>query len=463
MDYLWQHPDWPNFQYDSQAVHGLLYRYAIESSQLAETVARLPDQLEQEANIDIIVSEAIETMAIEGESLNRPEVLSSIKNQLGLNQPLEPLHNPKAKQVTALLLTVRKHFNKPLCKAELICWKKILFGETWHPSTIDKEPWRTVEMSIIKGGRIDRANDLVYEAVPLKQVEAEMVRYLDWYNATRPKESLDGKIIPGPVRAAIAHLWFEIIHPFEDGNGRVGRAIAEQALAQELGRPPLASLSAAIQAKKADYYQALEDANQNANKNLDITSWISYFVKTIIQSQRIARLQIDRVLTKAKFFDQYNDQLNARQRRVILYLFDAEPSIKERSVNRNKYTSMITESAKTAQRDLQYMVKKGIIVSLPGRGRSTRYTLKLNDLTQAITRVELAEVAAEFSDKFNVSAAIEYLSYKGTIEKITDRLVIQKVAKNHLVVHRKDQLAHFENQGQIVYIDYLTGKVDAVE
>jgi len=100
---------------------------------------------------------------------------------------------------------------------------------------------------------------------------------------------------------------------------------------------------------------------------------------------------------------------------------------------------------------------------LPGRGRSTRYTLKLNELTQAITRVELAEVTAEFPDKFNVSAAIEYLSYKGTIEKITDRLVIQQVAKNNLVVHRKDQLAHLENRGQIVYIDYLTGKVEAVE
>ncbi|MEN8221424.1 MAG: Fic family protein [Pseudomonadota bacterium] len=131
-------------------------------------------------------------------------------------------------------------------QAELIRWKKMWFGETWNPTTVDKELWRTVEMSIIRGSRIDRANDVVYEAVPLKHLEAEMERYLDWYNATT---------IQGPVRAAIAHLWFEIIHPFEDGNGRVGRAIAEHALAQEIGRPPLASLSAAIQAKKADYYQ----------------------------------------------------------------------------------------------------------------------------------------------------------------------------------------------------------------
>jgi len=454
MNYLWQHPDWPNFQYDSQAIHGLLYRYAIENSKLTETVARLPNHLEQEANIDLIVSEAIETMAIEGESLDRHSVLSSIKNQLGLNQPPELLPNPKAKQVTALLLTVHKHLNQPLCKAELIRWKKMLFGETWSPTTIDQEPWRTVEMSIIKGGRIDRANDIVYEAVPLTQVEAEMARYLDWYNATRPTKKIDDHAIPGPIRAAIAHLWFEIIHPFEDGNGRVGRAIAEQALAQELGRPPLACLSAAIQTKKDKYYQALEEANQN----IDITSWIIYFVKTIIQSQRIARLQIDRVLTKAKFFDRYNDQLNTRQRRAILYMFDAELSVKERSINRNKYTSMITESAKTAQRDLQDLANKGIIVPLPGRGRSTRYTLKLNELTQAITRVELAKMAQVFPDKFNVSAAIEYLSYEGTIVKITDRLLVQQIAKNHLVVHRKDQFAHFESTDQIICIDYTTGK-----
>jgi Fic family protein len=375
MNYLWQHPDWPNFHYDSEALHDLLYHYAIESNKLSTSLVGLPDHLEQEANIDLIVSEAIETMAIEGESLDRPSVVSSIKNQLGLNQPLSPLHNPKAKQVTALLLTVREHFNKPLSKAELIRWKKILFGETWNPTTINKEVWRTVEMSIIKGGGIDRANDIVYQAVPLKQVEAEMQRYLDWYNAST---------IEGPVRAAIAHLWFEIIHPFEDGNGRVGRAIAEHALAQELGRPPLASLSAAIQAKKADYYQALE----NVKQNIDITSWIIYFINTIIQSQRIARLQIDRVLSKAKFFDKYNEHINARQRRAILYMFDAEPGIKERSINRNKYTSMIKESSKTAQRDLQDLVKKGIIVPLPERGRSTRYTLKLQEFTQAVTRVE---------------------------------------------------------------------------
>jgi len=447
MNYLWQHPDWPNFQYDSQAIHDLLYNYAIESSKLSTTLAGLPDHLEQEANIDLIVSEAIETMAIEGESLDRPSVVSSIKNQLGLNQPLEPLNNPKATQVTALLLTVREHFNKPLSKAELIRWKKMLFGETWNPSTIDKELWRTVEMLIIKGGRIDTANNVVYEAVPLQYVEAEMKRYLDWYNTST---------IEGPVRAAIAHLWFEIIHPFEDGNGRVGRAIAEHALAQELGQPPLASLSAAIQAKKADYYQALE----NVNQNIDITSWIKYFLKTIIQSQRIARLQIDRVLTKAKFFDKYNDQINTRQRRVISYMFDAEPSVKERSINRNKYTSMIKESTKTAQRDLQDLVKKKIIVALPERGRSTRYTLKLNEFTQAITRVELVEIAKEFPEKYNVSAAIEYLSYQGTIKKITNRLIVQQIAKNHLIVHRKDQLAKIENIGQIVYIDYSTGKLE---
>jgi len=99
MNYLWQHPDWPNFHYDSEALHDLLYHYAIESNKLSTSLVWLPDHLEQEANIDLIVSEAIETMAIEGESLDRPSVVSSIKNQLGLNQPLSPLHNPKAKHV----------------------------------------------------------------------------------------------------------------------------------------------------------------------------------------------------------------------------------------------------------------------------------------------------------------------------------------------------------------------------
>ncbi len=115
---------------------------------------------------------------------------------------------------------------------------------------------------------------------------------------------------------------------------------------------------------------------------------------------------------------------------------------------------MIKESTKTAQRDLQDLVKKGIITPLPERGRSTRYTLKLKEFTQAITRVELVEIAKEFPKNYNVSAAIEYLSYKGTIKKITERLIVQQIAKNHLIVHRKDQLAKIEDIDQIVYIDY---------
>jgi len=142
-------------------------------------------------------------------------------------------------------------------------------------------------------------------------------------------------------------------------------------------------------------------------------------------------------------------------------MFDAEPGIKERSINRNKYTSMIKESSKTAQRDLQDLVKKGIIVPLPERGRSTRYTLKLQEFTQAVTRVELVAIAKEFPDKYNVSAAIEYLSYEGTIKKITDRLLVQQIAKNHLIVHRRDQLANkilvrmFVLTIELTYINHL--------
>lgn len=455
MTYPWQLPDWPNYRYDKMAVSNLLYRYAIENGQLAESIASLPSPLNQEATIDLMVSEAIETMAIEGEHLDRPSVISSIKAQLGLKQPPNQTSDPKARRIASLMLAIREQFQKPIDKPTLITWENTLFQDKWWQSTdLSQHPWRTEEMVIVKGGKMENQNTVVFEAVPLDRVDLEMGRFLDWYNSNSPQRGSGvDQAMPGPVRAAIAHLWFETIHPFNDGNGRIGRAIAEHALAQDVQRPPLASLSSAIQVRKTEYYNALEQTNES----MEITPWIQYFIKTAIQAQLIAKQQIERVLTKARFFERHQDQLSERQQEVIAHMFDVEPGIRERSINRNKYVSIVHTSPKTAQRDIKDLLDKGALVPLPGGGRSTRYALDLNGLTQAITRADIALMATQFPANTQITAALEYLPYRGEIVKQSDRFIVQRKAKNHLIMHRRSQLDGEIHDQQINNIDYLAG------
>lgn len=195
-----------------------------------------------------------------------------------------------------------------------------------------------------------------------------MDRFLQWFNETAPGGK---KEIGKPsVRAAIAHLYFESIHPFEDGNGRIGRAIAEKALSQTIGRPVLLSLSATIESNKSAYYSALETA-QRSN---DITAWMSYFVNTILEAQRQARQLLDLSFLKTKFFDRFKNNLNDRQLKAIRKMLEAGPEGFEGGMTARKYISITRASKATATRDLQELVELGALIA-EGKTRSTQYSI----------------------------------------------------------------------------------------
>lgn len=199
-----------------------------------------------------------------------------------------------------------------------------------------------------------------FKAPPSAQVAAEMQQFIAWFNDTAPGGK--SEIKKAPVRSAIAHLYFETIHPFEDGNGRIGRAIAEKALSQTIGRPVLLSLSQTIEANKKLYYQALETAQQNN----EITGWIKYFVATTLKAQLEAKQLIDFTLKKTKFLDRFKDQLNERQLKVIMKMMDAEPKGFEGGMTANKFISITKASKATATRDLQILAELGVLVSKGG-------------------------------------------------------------------------------------------------
>ena len=209
-----------------------------------------------------------------------------------------------------------------------------------------------------------------FEAPPSSRVPDEMNRFLQWFNDTAPGGTTEIK--KAAIRSAIAHLYFETIHPFEDGNGRIGRAIAEKALAQTIGHPMLLSLSRAIEADKQAYYNALEQAQ----KNNEITPWIEYFIAVILQAQKQARELIDFILKKSRFFDRFKDTLNDRQAKVIKRMLEAGPEGFAGGMSANKYISITKASKATATRDLQQLFEWEVLL-VEGGGRSTHYKLNI--------------------------------------------------------------------------------------
>jgi Fic family protein len=220
----------------------------------------------------------------------------------------------------------------------------------------------------VVSGRIDRPT-VHFEAPPCERVPAEMARFIEWFNRTAPGASQP--VSHAPVRAAIAHLYFETIHPFEDGNGRIGRALADKTLSQGIDRPVVLSLSRAIEARRNEYYQALKTA-QRGN---EITPWIRWFTDIVLQAQIDAETRIRFVLRKVRFFERFGGALNERQQKVLRRMFEAGPDGFTGGMNARKYTALTGVSKATATRDLQQLSLLGALIPTGG-GRSTRYELK---------------------------------------------------------------------------------------
>jgi Fic family protein len=367
MIYNWQQPDWPEFRYDVSIVEEMLFEFAELTGQVGGMLKALPEAVQLEAVIDLMVAEAIKTSEIEGEYLSRQDVVSSIRNNLGLNQTPETTKDKMAQGAGELMADARKTYADILTEEKLFQWHRMLLKEQRQ---IDVGVWRSHEepMQVVSGAL--GKEKVHFEAPPSSRIPDEMSRFIQWFNQTAPGG--DNEIRKAPVRSAVAHLYFETLHPFEDGNGRIGRALAEKALSQTLGRPVLLSLSRTIEADKQAYYKALEQA-QRSN---DITSWVNYFVNVILTSQQQALTLIDFILKKSKFFDRFKSSLNERQTKAVKRMLDAGPEGFEGGMNARKYTAITEASKATATRDLQQLLELGAFIQ-EGGGRSTRYVLNI--------------------------------------------------------------------------------------
>ncbi len=323
---------------------------------------------QEAATIDLMLSEAIKTSAIEGEDLDRESVRSSLLS-LMTSDSIPDNSDQKAAGAAMLLVDVRKSWHTSLTHDLLGKWQSMAVPELRYTPVLRGAYRNDPSATQIVSGPYGREK-VHYEAPPATQVPGEMTRFIGWYNQTIPLNR-DTKI-PGIARAGIAHLWFEVIHPFDDGNGRVGRAIADHALSQYLGYPTTACLATAIEGDKKSYYLQLEKASRG---NLEVNAWLDYFADQVIKAQEIAREEVDFVLAKVRFYEAHGDQLNDRQARMVSRVFAEGRKGFEGGITTKKYEAITKCPNRTASRDLSDLVAKGIIIPLPGGGRTTRYEL----------------------------------------------------------------------------------------
>ena len=366
MSYIWRLKGWPNFTYNlTAASEKNLFAFAERLGRTSGLFEGLNEAAKIETVIEIMLSEAVKTSEIEGEYISRKDVKSSIRNNLGLST--EHVNNKQAEGVAALMVLVRDHYSNPLSEKVLFLWHETLMvGNT----RIKKGTWRThKEPMQIVSGAIGKQK-VHYEAPPSERVPQEMNAFIKWFNDTAPGGT---KEVDKPcVRAALAHVYFESIHPFEDGNGRIGRALSEKALSQGVGRPVLLSLSAAIEEKRNIYYDALNAAQHT----LDATDWVEYFVNTCLDAQVHAEEKINFTLKKTKLIDCFKNDMNERQLKVVRRMLEDGPDRFEGGISAKKYMVITRASRATATRDLQSLAELGLLIQ-EGAGRSIRYRVNL--------------------------------------------------------------------------------------
>ncbi len=368
MMWNWQQPDWPNFTYNSAALEPLEKQFLLLSGQFLGAYKHIGVDEKETLKIELISDEAVKTSQIEGEILNRDSVQSSLRQQFGLGTE-RPGVKPQERGISKMMVDLYRGFAEPLTDKTIFDWHAMLLGGDRSIQVLGSFRTHPEPMQVVSGPDYKRI--VHFEGPPSARVPDEMQRFIAWFNNTAPGAK---NPLPGLTRAGIAHLYFVCIHPFEDGNGRIGRALAEKSLAQNLGQPSLIALAYTIERKRKDYYAALE----RNNKRNEITDWLMYFAGTVLEAQNNTIARVDFYVAKAKLCERLRGKLNKRQSKAIARMFQEGIDGFKGGLSAENYISITQASRATATRDLQDLVEKGALIRT-GQRRHTRYRLKLSD------------------------------------------------------------------------------------
>ena len=364
----WQQSDWPNFRFDAGRLAALEEKFLREAGFYSGTFTHLADEKRDLLAVEMMSEEAMKTSEIEGEILNRESVQSSIRRQFGLSTDSQRIP-PAEKGISELMVELHKQFDAMVDESRLLHWHGLLMNGRRDLSLIGGYRVGGDPMQVVSGAIYDPK--VHFEAPPSSMVPGEMRRFLDWYARTAPN---GGNRLPVLTRAGICHLYFVSIHPFEDGNGRIGRALAEKSIAEGLGHPILIALSSTIYRARKTYYDMLE----HSNKHNEITDWLVYFAETILHAQEESQKWIDFLIEKTKMLDRLRGHLNERQEKAVLRMAREGPNGFKGGLSAENYLAITGTSRATATRDLQDLVEKGALVS-SGQLKGTRYRLAIEE------------------------------------------------------------------------------------
>lgn len=361
MTWNWQLKNWPDFEFTSEVLLPYEKEFLQRAGMLYGSMKHISNESQDELRVMLISDEAFQTSRIEGEFLDRDSLQSSIRKHFGIQTDISKV-SPAEHGVSEMMIDLYKNYAAPLTHQQLFSWHKMLMNGRRDLQDIGRYRTQTDPMQIVSGpmGR----PKVHFEAPPSNAVKKEMNKYMLWYND-------NGAKYPGPVvKSGIAHLYFESIHPFEDGNGRIGRALSEKVLSQYLERPTLIALSHIIENNKKLYYNSLH----LSSKENDITGWLKYFCETILQAQEYTQRMIDFLIAKTKYFQEFAEKFNDRQKKVVIRIFREGIEGFKGGLSADNYMKITGTTASTATRDLKKMVDLGAFKKI-GERKSTRYYL----------------------------------------------------------------------------------------
>lgn len=364
MSYIHELTGWPKLTWDAARLSTLLAEVRHQQGRLIGRMEGLRFPLRSEASLRTLTADVVQSSVIEGEILDAEQVRSSIARRLGLDAGGIGPASRDVEGIVEMMLDATQNYTKPLTVERLFGWHASLFPTGRRGMRkITVGAWRPVEIGAMQvvSGPIGREN-VHFEAPAAEKLESEMTAFLEWLNS--------GRLVDPVLKAGVAHFWFVTIHPFEDGNGRIARAIADLALARADGMAErFYSMSAQIEAERKEYYWQLERGQRG---DLDITTWLEWFLGCLGRAVEGAENALSGVLRKSKLWENiHQEPVNERQRRVINRLIDGF----EGKLTSSKYAKLAKCSEDTALRDIHGMVASGILVKNEGGGRSTSYSL----------------------------------------------------------------------------------------
>ncbi len=363
--YIYQQENWPNFIWNINQLSYLLAEVRNKQGRLIGKMEALGFDLQNEAFLETLTSDILKTNEIEGILLNKEAVRSSIANRLGIDIGGLPSTNRNIEGIVDMMFDATSNFDKPLTKKRLFDWHFALFplGRSGMYEIIVGN-WRTDStgpMQIVSGAM--GKEKVHYQAPPANMIDKEMTKFIDWFNNYTNMDLV--------LKAGVAHLWFVTLHPFEDGNGRITRAITDMLLARSDGLPQrFYSMSSQIQVERKFYYDMLEKTQKG---NLDITDWLIWFLKTLKNAITNSEKTLALVIKKHKFWNSYGIIIkNDRQKKVLNKLLEGFTG----NLTTSKWAKITKCSQDTALRDIQDLIDKGILIKSDSGGRSTKYELK---------------------------------------------------------------------------------------